>query len=72
MMKITPVTQINNNNNNNENNDNNQGNSADKPTQYSERTSQMLAAMRLEYVLGIVSISLALASLMLALRYIQR
>jgi hypothetical protein len=64
MMIITPAIQIN-NNNNNENNNNSKG---DNQIAYSERTRQYLAALRMEYVLGIVSISLALASLILALK----
>jgi len=48
---------------------NNNNNNADRQTEYSDRTTQLLQAMRLEYVLGIVSISLALLSIMLALKY---
>lgn len=59
----TTTTETNNTNNNyNNNNDN-------RTTEYSERTLRQLVALRLEYVLGIVSISLALASLMLALKF---
>lgn len=49
--------------------DNNYNNNDNRTTEYSERTLRRLAALRLEYVLGIVSISLALASLMLALKF---